>query len=40
MEIATVIFLAMWMIAFCLVAYKQLNKEFKPYLEDRTGGDK
>lgn len=40
MEIATVIFLIIWMTAFCLIAYRQLDKEFKPYLRGRKGEDK
>ena len=40
MEIATVVFLGVWLLFFCLVAYKQLNKEFKPYSKDENGGDK
>lgn len=35
MEFATVIFLAIWLMVFCLVAYRQLTKEFKFYLKDK-----
>lgn len=35
MEFATVIFLAIWLMVFCLAAYRQLTKEFKSYIKDK-----